>query len=63
MGVAQLCEASKKGDVAAVKLLLARNVDVNKAYKVRGEFGQRGRRGRQWWGERLQRVDELEDRE
>jgi hypothetical protein len=50
LGVAQLCEASKKGDVAAVKLLLARNVDVNKAYKVRGEFGQRGRRGRQWNG-------------
>ena len=44
-------KASKKGDVEAVKLLLARNVDVNKAYKVRGEFGQRGRRHVRQWNE------------
>jgi hypothetical protein len=35
LGCAQLYKASEKGDVEAVKLLLARNVDVNKAYKVR----------------------------
>ena len=35
---AQLYKASKKGDVEAVKLLLARNVDVNKNGKVRGRI-------------------------
>jgi hypothetical protein len=33
---AQLYKASKKGHVEAVKKLLARNVDVNETFEVRG---------------------------
>jgi hypothetical protein len=52
-----LFKASKEGDVEAVRKLLARNVDVNETFEVRGEFGQRGRRrGRQWNGAKRQWV-------
>jgi hypothetical protein len=43
-----LYEASRTGDVEAVKKLLARNVDVNYAGEVRGRVWAGGRRGRQW---------------